>query len=39
MKIKAQESSIWTKGCIFMIVCVCVCVCVLFDITRLPLLN
>ena len=25
LKIKAQVSSIWAKGCIFMIVCVCVC--------------
>ena len=27
LKIKVQESSIWVKGCILMIVCVCVCVC------------
>ena len=26
MKIKAQLSSIWAKGCILMTVCVCVCV-------------
>ena len=28
LKIKAQESSIWTKGCILTIVCLCVGVCV-----------
>ena len=28
LKIKAQVSSIWAKGCIMMTVCVCVCVCV-----------
>ena len=26
LKIKAQESSIWAKGCILMIVSVCTCV-------------
>ena len=29
LKIKAQLSSIWAKGCMLMIVCVCVCVCYL----------
>ena len=31
LKIKAQVSSIWAKGCILMTVCVCVCV--LSDLT------
>ena len=33
LKIKAQLSSIWAKGCILMTVCV------LSDLTRLPLLG
>ena len=31
LKFKAQESRIWAKGCILMIVCVCVCL--LSDLT------
>ena len=34
-EIKAQESSIWTKGCSLMLVCVCV----LSDLTSLLLLD